>query len=152
MRTIDFSPLFRHSVGFDRMQRLLDATAQNEQNNAYPPYNIEQLGEDGYQVTLAVAGFSEEDVDITLTDRTLVVSGKMADTEDDHVYLHRGIAGRAFERRFELADHIKVKGASLNNGLLHIALERVVPESEKPRKIEIAAGSGAKAIEQKKAA
>jgi len=151
MRTIDFSPLFRHSVGFDRMQRLLDATTQNEQNNAYPPYNIEQLGEDGYQVTLAVAGFSEDDVDITLTERTLVVSGKMA-ADEEQVYLHRGIAGRAFERRFELADHINVKGASLENGLLHIELERVVPESEKPRKIEIAALSGAKTIEQQKAA
>lgn len=153
MRTIDFSPLFRHSVGFDRMQRLLDATAQTEQNNAYPPYNIEQLGEDGYQVTLAVAGFSEDDVDITLTERTLVVSGKMGADDDKQVYLHRGIAGRAFERRFELADHINVKGASLENGLLHIELERVVPESEKPRKIEIAASSsGAKTIEQQKAA
>ena len=152
MRTIDFSPLFRHSVGFDRMQRLLDATAQNEQNSTYPPYNIEQLGEDGYQVTLAVAGFSEDDVDITLTERTLVVSGKMGADDDSQVYLHRGIAGRAFERRFELADHIKVKGASLENGLLHIELERVVPESEKPRKIEIAAPSGAKKIEQQKAA
>jgi len=152
MRTIDFSPLFRHSVGFDRMQRLLDATAQNEQNNAYPPYNIEQLGEDGYQVTLAVAGFSEADIDITLTERTLVVAGKMSDSDNERTYLHRGIAGRAFERRFELADHIKVKGAAIENGLLHIELERVVPESEKPRKIEIAAPSGAKAIEQKKAA
>ncbi len=151
MRTIDFSPLFRHSVGFDRMQRLLDAAAQTEQNNAYPPYNIEQLGENGYQITLAVAGFSDSDIDITLTDRTLVVSGKMNDGDEERTYLHRGIAGRAFERRFELADHIQVKGAKLENGLLHVALERVVPESEKPRKIEIAAGEGAKAIEQKAA-
>ncbi len=151
MRTIDFSPLFRHSVGFDRMQRLMDAAAQTEQNNAYPPYNIEQLGENGYQVTLAVAGFADGDIDITLTDRTLVVSGKMGDTEEERHFLHRGIAGRAFERRFELADHIHVKGADLANGLLHIALERVVPESEKPRKIEIAAAKGAKAIEQKAA-
>jgi molecular chaperone IbpA len=151
MRTIDFSPLFRHSVGFDRMQRLLDAASQTEQNSAYPPYNIEQLGENGYQVTLAVAGFAEGDIDITLTDRTLVVSGKMSDGEGERNFLYRGIAGRAFERRFELADHIHVKGASLENGLLHVALERVVPESEKPRKIEIAATSGAKAIEQKAA-
>ena len=98
MRTIDFSPLFRHSVGFDRMQRLLDAAAQTEQNNAYPPYNIEQLGESGYQITLAVAGFSDRDIDITLTDRTLVVSGKMNDGDEERTYLHRGIAGRAFER------------------------------------------------------
>ena len=151
MRTIDFAPLFRHSVGFDRMQRLIDAAAQTEQSNGYPPYNIEQLGENGYQVTLAVAGFSDEDLDITLTDRTLVVSGKMAEPEGERHYVHRGIAGRAFERRFELADHIEVKGASLVNGLLHIELQRVVPESQKPRKIEIAAKTGAKAIEQKAA-
>lgn len=152
MRTIDFSPLFRHSVGFDRMQRLLDAAAQTDSGNGYPPYNIEQLGESGYQVTLAVAGFGESDLDITLTDRTLVVSGKMNDEgADQRTFLHRGIAGRAFERRFELADHIQVKGAKLENGLLHIELERVVPESEKPKKIDILNASGAKAIEQKAA-
>ncbi len=151
MRTIDFSPLFRHSVGFDRVQRLMDAASQAEQSSAYPPYNIEQLGDDGYRVTLAVAGFAEGDLDITLTDRTLVVSGKMSDPEGEQTYLHRGIAGRAFERRFELADHIQVKGASLENGLLHVELERVIPESQKPRKIDIAANSGAKQIEQKAA-
>jgi molecular chaperone IbpA len=151
MRTIDFSPLFRHSVGFDRVQRLMDAASQAEQSSAYPPYNIEQLGEDGYRVTLAVAGFAESDLDITLTDRTLVVSGKMGEPEGEQTYLHRGIAGRAFERRFELADHIQVKGASLENGLLHVELERVIPESQKPRKIDIAANSGAKQIEQKAA-
>jgi len=151
MRTIDFSPLFRHSVGFDRVQRLMDAASQAEQSSAYPPYNIEQLGDDGYRVTLAVAGFAESDLDITLTDRTLVVSGKMGEPEGEQTYLHRGIAGRAFERRFELADHIQVKGASLENGLLHVELERVIPESQKPRKIDIAANSGAKQIEQKAA-
>lgn len=151
MRTIDFSPLFRHSVGFDRVQRLMDAASQAEQSSAYPPYNIEQLGEDGYRVTLAVAGFAESDLDITLTDRTLVVSGKMGEPEGEQTYLHRGIAGRAFERRFELADHIQVKGASLENGLLHVELERVIPESQKPRKIDIAATAGAKQIEQKAA-
>jgi len=151
MRTIDFSPLFRHSVGFDRMQRLLDSATHSDQGNGYPPYNIEQLGEDGYRVTLAVAGFSDDDIDITLTDRTLVVSGKMGDGDAERTFLHRGIAGRAFERRFELADHIQVKGAALENGLLHVELQRVVPESEKPRKIEIAAASGAKKIEQKAA-
>ena len=151
MRTIDFSPLFRHSVGFDRMQRLMDAAAHSDNGNGYPPYNIEQLGENGYEVTLAVAGFSEDDIDITLTDRSLVVSGKMDEGNQERTYLHRGIAGRAFERRFELADHIQVKGAKLENGLLHISLERVVPESEKPRKIEIEQASGAKKIEQKAA-
>jgi molecular chaperone IbpA len=151
MRTIDFSPLFRHSVGFDRVQRLLDTAAQADQTSSYPPYNIEQLGETGYQVTLAVAGFSEDNIDITMTDRTLVVSGKTNDSEAERTFLYRGIAGRAFERRFELAEHIHVKGARLENGLLHIALERVVPESEKPRKIEIANVSKNKAIEQKAA-
>jgi len=151
MRAIDFSPLFRHSVGFDRVQRLLDTAAQTDQNSAYPPYNIEQLGETGYQVTLAVAGFSEDNIDITMTDRTLVVSGKTNDSEAERTFLYRGIAGRAFERRFELAEHIQVKGAMLENGLLHIALERIVPESEKPRKIEIANASATKTIEQKAA-
>ncbi|MDP4796839.1 MAG: Hsp20 family protein [Rhodospirillales bacterium] len=151
MRTIDFSPLFRHSVGFDRVQRLLDTAAQADQTSSYPPYNIEQLGETGYQVTLAVDGFSEDNIDITMTDRTLVVSGKTNDSEAERTFLYRGIAGRAFERRFELAEHIHVKGARLENGLLHIALERVVPESEKPRKIEIANVSKNKAIEQKAA-
>jgi len=151
MRTIDFSPLFRNSVGFDRVQRLMDAAQQTEQSNAYPPYNIEQVGENGYNVTLAVAGFAPGDIDITLTERTLVVSGKTTDNEAERTFLHRGIAGRAFERRFELADHIQVKGASLENGLLHVELERVIPESQKPRKIDIAANSGAKQIEQKAA-
>ncbi len=149
MRTIDFSPLFRHSVGFDRMQRLMDSALETEQSNAYPPYNIEQVGENGYHVTLAVAGFASDDLDITLTERTLVVSGKMSEHEGERTFLHRGIAGRAFERRFELADHIEVKGAALENGLLHIQLERSVPEEQKPRKIEISATPGAKAIEQK---
>ncbi len=103
-------------------------------------------------MTVAVAGFSEDELEITLTDRTLVVTGKSGRDESERSYLHRGIAGRAFERRFELADHIQVKGAKLENGLLHIGLERIVPENEKPRKIEIAADAGAKAIEQKKAA
>tara|TARA_R110000787_G_scaffold63679_2_gene143252 strand:+ start:12531 stop:12986 length:456 start_codon:yes stop_codon:yes gene_type:complete len=151
MRTIDFSPLFRHSVGFDRMQRLMDSALQTEQSNAYPPYNIEQVGENGYNVTLAVAGFAPGDIDITLTERTLVVSGKITDSEGERAFLHRGIAGRAFERRFELADHIEVKGAAIENGLLQVELERVVPEEQKPRKIEISATPGAKAIEQKAA-
>jgi molecular chaperone IbpA len=151
MRTIDFSPLFRNSVGFDRVQRLMDAAQQTEQSNAYPPYNIEQVGENGYNVTLAVAGFAPGDIDITLTERTLVVSGKTTDNEAERTFLHRGIAGRAFERRFELADHIEVKGAALENGLLQVQLERVVPEEQKPRKIEISTKSGAKAIEQKAA-
>lgn len=151
MRTIDFSPLFRHSVGFDRMQRLVDATAHAEQSASYPPYNIEQFGDDGYQVTLAVAGFAESDLTITVTDRTLVVSGKIEADEAERTFLHRGIAGRAFERRFELADNIEINGAKLENGLLHIALTRVVPEHQKPRQISIEAINGNAKIEQKAA-
>ena len=138
MRTIDFSPLFRHSVGFDRMQRMLDAATRIDSSaNAYPPYNIEQVGEDNYRIAMAVAGFGEQDLDVTVKENTLVVSGKMADEGEDMTYLHRGIAGRAFERRFELADHIKVVGGSLVNGLLNIDLQREVPEEKKPRKIAI---------------
>ncbi len=138
MRTIDFSPLFRHSVGFDRMQRMLDsATRMDSSANAYPPYNIEQVGEDNYRISMAVAGFGEQDLDVTAKENTLVVSGKMADESEDKTYLHRGIAERAFERRFELDDHIKVVGGSLVNGLLNIDLRREVPEEKKPRKIAI---------------
>ncbi len=138
MRTIDFSPLFRHSVGFDRIQRLLDATARTDSSApSYPPYNIEQMGEDAYRISLAVAGFSEQDLDVTVEENTLVVTGRLAEDTEDKEFLHRGIAGRAFERRFELADHIKVIGGSLVNGLLNIDLEREIPEEKKPRKIAI---------------
>jgi molecular chaperone IbpA len=151
MRTIDFTPLFRHSVGFDRLERLLDSAMRHDDGNAYPPYNIEQLGDDTYRITMAVAGFGENDLDVTVNDGTLVVTGKHADAKDENVvYVHRGIAGRAFERRFQLADHIEVKGGALENGLLHIELERVVPEEKKPRKIEIAGGQK-KLVESKAA-
>ena len=138
MRTIDFSPLFRHSVGFERMQRLLDASTRMESSApSYPPYNIEQMGEDAYRISLAVAGFNEQDLDVTVEENTLVVTGKLADNPEDKTFLHRGIAGRAFERRFELADHIKVVGGSLVNGLLNIDLDREIPEEKRPRKIVI---------------
>ena len=138
MRTIDFSPLFRHSVGFERMQRLLDASTRMESSSpSYPPYNIEQMGEDAYRISLAVAGFGEQDLDVTVKENTLVVTGKLADNPEDKTFLHRGIAGRAFERRFELADHIKVVGGSLVNGLLNIDLDREIPEEKRPRKIVI---------------
>ncbi|NQW01416.1 MAG: Hsp20 family protein [Rhodospirillales bacterium] len=150
MRTLDLSPLFRHSVGFDRMQRLMNTASEWDANaQAYPPYNIEQVGEDKYRVTLAVAGFSEQDLDVTAKENTLTITGKLAGTEDDSAtYLHRGIAGRAFERRFEIADHIKVTGADLSHGLLSVELVREVPEEKKPRTIAISS----KAIEHKKAA
>ncbi len=138
MHTIDFSPLFRRSIGFDRMQRLLDASARMESSaNTYPPYNIEQLGEDKYQITMAVAVFSEQDLDVTTKENTLVISGKLAEDTEDKKFLYRGIAGRAFERRFDLADYIKVADGSLVNGLLHIELEREIPEESRPRKITI---------------
>ena len=138
MRTVDFTPLFRSTVGFDRLSRLLD-TALNHDDSAvaYPPYNIEKRGENEYRITMAVAGFSEADLDVTQTENTLVVRGKLQGSNEENAFLYRGIAGRAFERRFQLADFIRVSGASLSNGLLHIELVREVPEALKPRTIEI---------------
>src|SRR5215471_10813194 len=136
--TLDLSPLFRSTIGFDRMSRLLDAaTRVDESALSYPPYNIEVLGEDAYRITMAVAGFGENDISISAQENSLVITGKLAKSDDDRKFLHRGIAGRAFERRFELADHIKVSGASLVNGLLHVELVREVPEAMKPRTIKI---------------
>ena len=141
MRSLDFSPLFRNTVGFDRMVHLMDSLA-NEPTNSYPPYNIEAGGEDEYRVTMAVAGFCEDDIEITTHNGQLVVAGRIHRDEDDtRKFLHRGIAERAFERRFNLAEHVVVNGAQLENGLLHIDLVREIPEEKKPRKISIAAGS-----------
>lgn len=141
MRAFDLSPLFRSTVGFDRMYRLLDAALQaGENGQTYPPYNIVALGEDKYRVTMAVAGFTEADLEITQVENTLIVKGKSRKEEDENVrYLHRGIAARSFEHRFQLADHINVTGASLRNGLLEIELVRQVPEAMKPRTIAIKA-------------
>jgi|TARA_B100000315_G_scaffold258745_1_gene311953 molecular chaperone IbpA len=142
MRTYDFSPLFRNSVGFDRMQRLLDSALDHSQTsaNSYPPYNIEAVGEDAYRISMAVAGFSEADLEIIAKDNALSVKGEIK-ASDDTAYLHRGIAGRAFERRFDLADYVKVADAHLENGLLHIDLVREVPEAHKPRTVEIKRGA-----------
>ena len=138
MRTVDFTPLFRSTIGFDRLSRLMDAALNHDDSAAsYPPYNIEKRGENEYRITMAVAGFSEADLDITQTESTLVVRGKVQGSGEDNAYLYRGIAGRAFERRFQLADYIRVSGASLSNGLLHIELVREVPEALKPRTIAI---------------
>lgn len=139
MRAYDFSPLLRSTVGFDRLNRLLDFAAQVDANPGYPPYNIEKLGDEAYRITMAVAGFSEDELDVTVRENTLVISGQArSDGEDEKVqYLHRGIARRAFERRFELAETIKVIGATLENGLLVISLQRVIPEEKKPRTIHI---------------
>ena len=152
MRTTDFSPLYRFSIGFDRMQRLVDAASRfNDAAYAYPPYNIETRGDDAYRITMTVAGFAEKDLDVTVTENTLVISGRKRDEDKGVSYLHRGIAGRAFERRFELAEHIKVVGANLVNGLLNVDLVREVPEEMKPRRIAIGSKSPFKALTKKAA-
>src|SRR5262249_43036410 len=137
----DFSPLFRSTIGFDRLARVVDAATRFDGSvPAYPPYNIEKTGEDSYRLTMAVAGFARDEIDITAQENTLTVTGKAQKEEArNRRYLHRGIARRAFERRFSLADHIKVTGASLDNGLLHVEMVREVPEAAKPRQIKIAA-------------
>jgi molecular chaperone IbpA len=136
----DFSPLLRSSIGFENLNRLFDmATRATEGDTAFPPYNIEKLGPDAYRITMAVAGFTRAELDLTVQENTLVVTGKAADEAQpaERTFLHRGIAKRAFERRFQLADVIKVTGASFEHGLLNIDLVREVPEHKKPRKVEI---------------
>jgi molecular chaperone IbpA len=141
MDGFDFSPLFRSTIGFDRLTRLLDAaTRVDSASLGYPPYNIEKTGEHAYRLTMAVAGFSPSELDITVQENTLLVTGKAKEEEERKNgtgYLHRGIARRAFERRFSLADHMKVTGANLDNGMLHVELVHEVPEAAKPRKIAI---------------
>jgi len=140
MRTFDFAPLLRSSVGFENLNRLLDvASRAADTDSAFPPYNIEKLGSDAYRITMAVAGFASEELDLTVQENTLIVTGKAIEqaTGPERSFLHRGIAKRAFERRFQLADVIKVTGAGYENGLLHIDLVREVPEHKKPRKVEI---------------
>jgi molecular chaperone IbpA len=139
MLSFDFSPLFRSTVGFDRVMNLLDqAMAAGE--GGYPPYNIEKTADDQYRIVVAVAGFGEDELTIEQKATTLLVAGRKGQREGDVTYLHRGLAGRSFERRFELADHVKVSGARLANGLLEIDLVREVPEALKPRRIAIATG------------
>ena len=140
MRTYDFSPLFRSTIGFDRLTNIMDtATRQSDATEAYPPYNIQKTGENSYCITLAVAGFSEEELEIVSHDGNLVIEGRVKPNEEnkENIFLHRGIAGRAFKRSFQLADHIKITGANLSNGLLNVELVRQIPEELKPRKIEI---------------
>jgi len=135
MRSIDFSPLYRSAIGFDRLANLIESAASNG-NAGYPPYNIEQLGDNDYRISMAVAGFTQEELELSFQENLLTVKGnKQADTGRN--YLYQGIAERGFERRFQLADYVRVKGADLKNGLLHIELVREVPEAMKPRKIEI---------------
>jgi len=141
MDRFDFSPLFRSTIGFDRLVRSVDAARRVDNTvPAYPPYNIEKTGEDAYRLTMAVAGFSPDEIDLTVQENSLLVSGKAKKDGEESRYLHRGIARRAFERRFSLADHLKVVGASLVNGMLHVDFAREVPEAAKPRKIEISRG------------
>jgi molecular chaperone IbpA len=149
----DLTPLFRSTVGFDRLNDLLDTVQREEQAVAYPPYNIEKLGEDEYSITMAVAGFREEDIEITAQQNLLVVTGRIAaDDKDERVYLHKGIGARAFERKFSLADHVKVVNAQLQHGLLTVELIREVPEAYKPRTIAINGKDAKKPLIGKKAA
>jgi molecular chaperone IbpA len=143
MNAIDFSPLFRTAIGFDRVARLLDGVRNQAETQAYPPFNIEATGDDSYVLTMAVAGFGPEDIEMVVRDDQLAISGKAPQAPEgtERRYVHRGIAGRAFERRFVLADHLVVQGARMENGLLHVALKREVPEALKPRRIEIQAAA-----------
>jgi len=155
MDGFDFSPLFRSTIGFDRLARLVDsATRVDNSAQSYPPYNIEKTGDDSYRLSMAVAGFTSDELDVTVHENSLIVTGKAQQEDGNGRFLHRGIARRAFERRFSLADHIKIAGASLDNGMLHVDLVREVPEAMKPRRIEIAGGepSRPRVTEQKRAA
>ena len=146
MTTIDLTPLYRSSVGFDRMGSLLNSALRSQKESVgFPPYDIESSGDDRYAITLAVAGFAESELDIQVENGVLRVRGRKADESEDKTYLYRGIANRSFERKFNLADHIEVRGAELKNGLLTISLVKEIPEAMKPRTIEI--GSSGPALE-----
>ncbi|MFT0862441.1 Hsp20 family protein [Ancylobacter sp. G4_0304] len=155
MRTFDLSPLYRSTVGFDRMFSLLDQAGGVDTGTTYPPYNIERTGENAYRITVAVAGFTDQDLDIEVKENTLSIRGerKVDASAKPADVLYQGIAARAFERRFQLADHVEVRGARLENGLLHVELHREIPEVLKPRQIPIAVGSAnsGKVIEAKAA-
>lgn len=151
MRAYDFSPLYRSAIGFDRLAGLLDTASRlDAQAPSYPPFNVERVDENEYRVTMAVAGFTEDELEIEVKDQTLTISGKKVESDEDRKFLHRGIATRSFERRFQLADHVQVTGAQLENGLLHVDTRREIPEALKPRTITIqssANGNGRKVIE-----
>lgn len=147
MRTYDFAPLYRSSVGFDQIANMMDRVLSNDgAPPSYPPYNIEKLDDDSYRISIAVAGFSDDDLSVEVREKALIVSARKADEDEEKTYLHRGIATRAFERRFHLADHVQVTGAAHSNGMLHIEMQRQVPEALKPRQIQIA--SDTKALEK----
>ena len=138
MRSFDFAPLYRATIGFDQIADMMDrVSAHDVGQSSYPPYNIEKTAEDGYRISIAVAGFSEVDLGIEVKENTLHVSARKSEPVDEKTYLHRGIATRAFDRKFDLADHVRATGASHADGMLHIDLIREVPEALKPRRIEI---------------
>ncbi|NBB16089.1 Hsp20 family protein [Caulobacter sp. SLTY] len=152
MRTIDFSPLYRSVVGFDRLASLLDAAAAQDSQAGYPPYNIERVGDDAYRVEIAVAGFRPDELAIEVKENLLTVTGRKAANDEQRKYLHRGLAERNFERRFQLADYVVVTDANLSDGLLAISLERQLPEALKPRTIKIGTTPAEALIEGDKAA
>ena len=142
MRTFDFAPLYRSAIGFDRLAQVVDAALRSDAQPSYPPYNIELVAEDKYRISMAVAGFERKELEIESVEDTLKVVGRKQVVEANRTYLHRGIAARNFEHRFQLADHVRVVDASLDNGLLNIELVREVPEAKKPRKINIGGNVG----------
>jgi molecular chaperone IbpA len=147
MRHFDLTPLYRSTIGFERLASLLDQVAGIDSDAQYPPYNIERLAENDYRITMAVAGFATDEIKVEVKESTLVIKGEKKHEAKERSFLHRGIAARSFERRFQLADHVEVKGADLKDGLLHIDLVRNIPERMKPRTITINAGSAPKQIE-----
>ena len=151
MRTVDFTPLYRSVVGFDRLATLLEAAAKSEGPTGYPPYNIETVGENAYRIEIAVAGFKPEELEIEVKENLLTVAGRKAANDEGRQYLHRGLAERNFERRFQLADYVLVTGADLADGLLSVSLKRELPEALKPRKIEIGSQPSSTLIEGKAA-
>jgi len=151
MRSFDLTPLFRSTIGFDRLADMLDSASQFDTGVSYPPYNIERTDENHYRISLAVAGFAEKDMTVEVKEGVLTVQGKRETEKENQTqhYLYQGIAGRSFERRFQLAENVEVRGAQLENGLLHIELERLVPEEKKPRRVAINGKSEGRVIETK---
>lgn len=140
MRSIDLTPLYRSFIGSDHLAALIDAAAQSEKQSGYPPYNVEVLSETKYRITMAVAGFSQQDINIEMLENTLTITGKLPPRDagqPERTFLHKGISERGFERKFQLGDNVKVLGAELELGLLHIDMERIIPEAKKPRQIQI---------------
>ena len=150
MRHFDFSPLYRATVGFDQIAEMMDRVlASDNTGPSYPPYNIEKTADDAYRISVAVAGFSETDLNVEVNENALIVSAQKPEANHAATYLHRGIATRAFERRFQLADHVRVQGASYSNGMLHIDLVRELPEAYKPRRIEITSAVAPEIVDAK---